>query len=250
MGKIFICAKDVYVRKEKEIVFMEGTVYTEDEVKGRLSDYPADAANYFVDVTDGFTFEKAVYYGLLSGEIGFHFDGEPGFSPCAVYEINGTEWQMDSPEKLMDESANKEQTAKEIAADIKGKMGEDTFIMASIAYLSEMLPFEFEDAFSDAVEEYTGVFPRNIKYMDIEDFKTLKPGHILQVDGMKGEFTVTGDPFYNADADPDNKGWEVETNNGTISIENDIRIAGFEYLDRDFIMGDSRDIEDFSREEV
>lgn len=60
--------------------------------------------------------------------------------------------------------------------------------------------------------------------MKVEEFKQLKVGNSLKIKISGGEINciVTGQPYYNSDCEE--KGWEVETNNGVISIDNDIKL--------------------------
>lgn len=67
-----------------------------------------------------------------------------------------------------------------------------------------------------------------LRYGNVEDFKSLKYGDIIQVEGFDYMILVLGTPFYNNDADE--PGWEVETDNGNISIYNDITLLGHTYI--------------------
>lgn len=54
------------------------------------------------------------------------------------------------------------------------------------------------------------------------EFQKLKAGDVVvYIAGLKNRRTVcTGNAFYNSDADE--PGWEIETENGFLSVDNDI----------------------------
>ena len=65
-------------------------------------------------------------------------------------------------------------------------------------------------------------------------FQELKAGDVVvYMIGLKKRRTVcTGNAFYNSDADE--PGWEVETENGFLSVDNDIWVQTYDEKENDY----------------
>lgn len=74
---------------------------------------------------------------------------------------------------------------------------------------------------SEIDKEKAGKTMRYIGYNERE-FQKLKAGDVVvyMIGKKKKTATCTGNAFYNSDADE--PGWEVETENGFLSIDNDV----------------------------
>lgn len=66
------------------------------------------------------------------------------------------------------------------------------------------------------------------------EFQKLKAGDVVvYMVGLKKRRTVcTGNAFYNSDADE--PGWEVETENGFLSVDNDIWVQTYDEKENDY----------------
>ena len=66
------------------------------------------------------------------------------------------------------------------------------------------------------------------------EFQKLKAGDVVvYMVGLKKRRTVcTGNAFYNSDADE--PGWEVETENGFLSVDNDIWVRTYDEKENDY----------------
>lgn len=65
-----------------------------------------------------------------------------------------------------------------------------------------------------------GIYGKLLRYGNLDDFMTLKPGNIITVGNIPGTFRCIGSGYFNHDSD--DPSWEIETNNGIIDFRNDI----------------------------